>query len=200
MPDRYRLRGFYPQILPRGALARGIGRAARRHRALGAHVLRLDGALAGLQGVADEYARRQLRFLRQVRRQRQGMVPARARVRAVHEPRHRQSAGRSGEAGGSGQGRVHYHPEGHRCRDLCLRRQGGGDVVGADALQLSRPERRRAVARHRSRRDVHRADECAGREIAVPHVLRDDGERDGDAVRLSAVVAFRRKRRDLRVR
>ena len=31
--------------------------------ALGAHVLRLDGAHAGLQGVADEYARRAIRFL-----------------------------------------------------------------------------------------------------------------------------------------
>ena len=71
LPDRYRLVGLHPQILPRRALARGIGCAARRHRAVGAHVLRLDGPLAGLQGVADEHARRQLRFLRQVRRQRQ---------------------------------------------------------------------------------------------------------------------------------
>ena len=40
------------------------------YRPLGAHVLRLDGAFARLQGVADEYARRQLRFLRTVRGQR----------------------------------------------------------------------------------------------------------------------------------
>ena len=70
LADRYRLRRLYPQILPRRALARGTAGAARRHRALGAHVLRLDGALAGLQGVADEHARRQLRLLRQIRRQR----------------------------------------------------------------------------------------------------------------------------------
>ncbi len=200
LPDRHRLGGLHPQILPRRALARGSGCAARRHRAVGAHVLRLDGPLAGLQGVADEHARRQLRFLRQVRRQRQGLVPPRAGERAVHEPRHRQSAGRPRQAGGSGQGRLHHHPERHRRRDLYLRRQGGGDRVGADALQFSRPERRRAAARHRSRGDVHRADECAGRETVLPHFVRDDGERDGHAVRLSAVVALRRERRDLRVR
>ncbi len=38
------------------------------------------------------------------------------------------------KAGRSGQGRLHHHPEGHRRRDLYLRRQGGGDGVGADAL------------------------------------------------------------------
>ena len=51
------------------AFARGPDRPARRHRALGAAVLRLDGPLAGLQGVADEHARRQRRVLREVRRQ-----------------------------------------------------------------------------------------------------------------------------------
>ena len=44
--------------------------AARRHRAVGAHVLRLDGALARLQGLADEHARRQPAVLWKVRRQR----------------------------------------------------------------------------------------------------------------------------------
>ncbi len=43
-----------------------------------------------------------------------------------------------------------------------------------------------ADPRHRSRGHVHRADECAGRETVLPHLLRDDGERDGHAVRLSA--------------
>ncbi len=54
--------------------------------------------------------------------------------------------------------------------------------------------------RHRSGGDVHRADEHARREADLPRLLRDDGERDGHAVRLSAVVALRRERRDLRVR
>src|SRR5579885_2038830 len=97
--DRYRLRRLYPQIFPRRALTRRARRTARCDRALGAHVLRLDGALAGLQGVADEYARRQFQLLRQVRRQCEGLVPARAGKRPVHESRHRQSAGRSLQAG-----------------------------------------------------------------------------------------------------
>ena len=79
-------------------------------------------------------------------------------------------------------------------------RQGGRDLVGAHALQLPRPERRDADQRYRPRGHVHRADERAGREAVLPHLLRDDGERDGHAVRLSAVVALRRERRDLRVR
>jgi len=58
----------------------GPHRATRRHRLLGTRVLRLDRALAGLQGVADEYAWREFRFLRQVRRKREGMVPPRARA------------------------------------------------------------------------------------------------------------------------
>ncbi len=53
--------GLHPQIFPRGALARGRGRPARRDRGLGAHELRLDGALARLQGLADEHARGQSR-------------------------------------------------------------------------------------------------------------------------------------------
>ena len=81
-----------------------------------------------------------------------------------------------------------------------LGRQGGGDLVGDHALQFPRPERRDAGQRSRPRDHVHRADECAGREAVLPHLLRDDGERDGHAVRLSAVVALRRERRDLRVR
>ena len=43
-----------------------------------------------------------VRFLREVRRQREGLVPARAGQRPVHEPRHRQSAGRPRQGGRSG--------------------------------------------------------------------------------------------------
>ena len=100
----------------------------------------------------------------------------------------------------SGQGRVHHHPEGDRRRHLRVRRQGGGDLVRAHPLQLPRPERGGADPRYRSRGHVHRADERAGREAVLPHLLRDDGERDGHAVRLSAVLALRRERRHLRVR
>src|SRR5215467_8288638 len=52
----------------RAALARRADRAARRHRPMGAAVLRLDGTLARLQGLADEYARGQSQILRQVLR------------------------------------------------------------------------------------------------------------------------------------
>ncbi len=54
---------FHAQILPRRAFARGSDRPARGDRRMGTHVLRLDGAHARLQGVADEYARRAIRFL-----------------------------------------------------------------------------------------------------------------------------------------
>ena len=200
LADRHRLRRLHPQILPRRALARGSGGAARRHR-------RWARMSYGWMGRSPDYKASLMntlganhRVLRQVRRQREGLVPARAGERAVHEPRHRQSAGRPRQGGRPGEGRVHHHPEGDRRRHLRLRRQGGGDLVGAHALQFPRPERRGAAARHRSRGDVHRADERAGREAVLPHLLRDDGERDGHAVRLSAVVALRRERRHLRVR
>ena len=49
---------LHAQVLSRCAIARGPDRSARGDRRMGAHVLRLDGAHAGLQGVADEYARR----------------------------------------------------------------------------------------------------------------------------------------------
>jgi len=48
---------------PKHKVARGPDRPARGDRRVGAHVLRLDGTHAGLQGVADEYARRAVRFL-----------------------------------------------------------------------------------------------------------------------------------------
>ena len=41
------------------------------------------------------------------------------------------------------------------------------------------------------------ADQRAGREIPLPHVLRNDLDGDGQPVRLSALLAPRRKRRDL---
>ena len=58
----------------------------------------------------------------------QELVRARAEPRAVHEPRHRQPAGRPHEGGRPGQGRVHQHPEGDRRRHRGVGRQGGGDV------------------------------------------------------------------------
>jgi 4-hydroxyphenylacetate 3-monooxygenase len=71
---------------------------------------------------------------------------------------------------------------------------GAKVVATSSALthyNFSRPECRGAAARHRSGGDVHSADERAGREAYLPRVLRDDGERNGDTVRLSVVVALR---------
>ena len=141
LPDRHRRGHIHPPVLPRGALARGGDRPARRDRAVGAAVLRLDGPLAGLQGLANERARRQRRVLRALRRKRQALVRALAEPCAVHEPRHRQSAGRPHEDGRPGQGRVHHHPEGDRCRHYRVRREGGRDLGGDHALQFHGPER-----------------------------------------------------------
>src|SRR5207302_4809635 len=146
---------------------------------MGAHVLRLDGALARLQGLADEHARGQSSLLRKVLRQRAGVVSARTGIRAVHEPCDCQSAGRPRQGGGSSQGRIHHHSEGDRRRHLRLRRQSGRHLLRAHPLQLPRPECGGAHPRHRSRGHVHRADERAGRQARLPRLLRDDGERDG---------------------
>ena len=139
--------GFTHKFFRVATLARGPDCAARGDRRLGAHVLRLDGAHARLQGVADEYARRAVRFLRKIRRQRQGLVPPRTGQRPVHEPRDRQSAGRPQQGAGAGARRVHHDPEGDRRRLLRLGRQGGGDLLGDYALQFRRAERRDAGER-----------------------------------------------------
>ena len=73
--------GGYTHKFFRAARSREeLDRPARRDRRLGAHVLRLDGTLARLQGLVDEHARGQPPVLRQVLRQRAGLVP-RARRR-----------------------------------------------------------------------------------------------------------------------
>jgi len=115
---------------------------ARRHRAMGAAVLWLDGAFARLQSLADEHARGQSSVLRKFsgnakawyRRAQEHVLFMNHAI--VNPPVDRAKGGRPGE------GRVHHHPEGDRRRHLCLRRQGGRDLVCAHPLQLSRPERR----------------------------------------------------------
>ena len=52
-----------------------------------------------------------------------------------------------------------------------LGRQGGRDLVGDHALQFPRPERCDAGQRSGPRDHVHRADERAGREAVLPHLL-----------------------------
>ena len=70
-------------------------RRPRRDRRMGADHLRLDGPRAGLQGRVPRHARRQCRLLRAVSGQRQALVQVQPGTRAVHQPRHHPSAGRS---------------------------------------------------------------------------------------------------------
>ncbi len=78
-----------------------------------------------------------------------------------------------------------------------VRRQGGRDRIGADQLHLCRAPRTDPGAGQEIRRRVHGADQHAGREVHLPHLLRDDIDGDGLAVRLSAVEPARRERRRL---
>ena len=55
-----------------------------------------------------------------------------------------------------------------------VRRQGGGDRLGADQLHLRRPPRAHPGAGQEVRRRLHGADQRAGREVHLPHLLRDD--------------------------
>ena len=99
--DRHRLGRLHAQVLQGRALARGRDRAARRHRRLGAHHLRLDGPQPRLQGGLPQHARRQRRVLRQVRRQRARLAQARPGGRALSQPRAGQSADRPQQAASS---------------------------------------------------------------------------------------------------
>ena len=99
--DRYRLRRLHHEILQGGAFARRRDRAARRHRRLGPHHLRLARPQPGLQGRLPQHARRQCRVLRQIRRQRPRLVQARPGSGAVPQPRAGQSADRPQQAGRS---------------------------------------------------------------------------------------------------
>ena len=93
--------GYTHEILQGGAFARRRDRAARRHRRLGPHHLRLARPQPGLQGRLPQHARRQCRVLRQVRRQRARLAQARPGGGAVSQPRAGQSADRPQQAGRS---------------------------------------------------------------------------------------------------
>ena len=198
--DRYRLARLHPQVLQGGAQPRGGHRPARRHRGVGAPLLRLDGPQPRLQGRVPQHARRQCRVLRKVRRQRARLAQAGAGGGALSQPRARQSADRPQQAGRAGQGRLHHRAEGDRRRHRRLRRQGGRHQFGADPLQFPRPEHGPGDHRPQHGGDVHRADEHAGHQADLPAVLRVRGRRHRLAVGLSAHLPVRRERRHLRVR
>ena len=120
-------------------------------------------------------------LLRAVRRQRAALVQEGPGGSVVRQPRDRESAGRSRQAARRGQGRVHARRGGDRRRPDRERREGGGDDVDADALQLHREQRRAADQDEAVRVRLHRADRLAGREAVLPAVVRDDGCGDGHA-------------------
>ena len=162
--------------------------------------LRLDGPHAGLQGGLHQHAGRQRRVLRPVRRQRPRLVQAGAGSRSVHEPCDRQSADRPAQAGGAGEGRVRRGGEGGRRRHHRFGREGGRDLGGDDALQLHGPELEDGDRGPGHVADVHGADRRARAEADLPHLVRARGAAQRLAVRLPAVVAVRRERRDLHPR
>ena len=198
--DRYRIGRLHPPLLQGRALARGGDRPARCDRGVGAHHLRLDGPQPRLQGRLPQHAGRQRRVLRQVRRQRARLAQAWPGGRALSQPRARQPAHRPQQAGRAGQGRLHHHPEGDRRRHLRLRRQGGGHQLGADPLQLPRPEHGPGDHRSQHGGDVHRAHEHARHQADLPAELRAGRRRHRLAVGLSVDLALRRERRHLRLR
>ena len=67
--------------------------------------------------------------------------------------------------------RVHARREGNRRRPDCQRREGGGDDLHADALQLHRQQRRAADQDQGVRVRLHRADRRPGREAVLPAVV-----------------------------
>ena len=174
--------------------------AQARDRRVVAHDLWLDGPHARLQGGVFQHSRRQRRILRPVRRQCARLVQARAGNRAVHEPRHRQSADRPAQAGRAGEGRLRVGAEGDRRRHHRLRRQGGRNLGRDHPLQLHGPELEDRDRGPGHVADVHGADRRAGAEADLPHVVREGGAAERLAVRLPAVVAVRRERRDLHPR
>lgn len=171
LADRYRLGWLYAQIFPRGEVEFRFRRAAGRDRRVGAHVLWLDGAHRRLQGGADEHAWRQCRLVRPVQGERAGLAQACPGSGALHEPRHRQPAHRPSQAGRPGEGRLRPHHQGNRCGHLCVGREGGGDVVGAHALQFPGAETGHGDGRPVAFGDVHRADECTWHQDVLPRLL-----------------------------
>ena len=139
--DRHRQRRQDPRVLQGAEDARrSVGRA-KRHRRMGQDHLWLARPLAGLQGLVPGDARRQRRVLRSLHRQCAALVQIQPGARAVRQSRHHPSAGRPRPAAERSERHLLSRREGDRCRDRRLRRQGGGDRLGADQLHLRRPPR-----------------------------------------------------------
>ena len=167
---------------------------------MGQDHVRLARPLTGLQSLVSGDARRQCRVLRSVHRQRATLVQIQPGARAVRQSRHHPSAGRPRSS--AERSRRHLLPRGKRDRRRPhrIRRQGGRYRLGSDQLHIRRPPRSHPGPGQEIRRGVHGADQRAGREVYLPHLLRDDLDRDGQSVRLSAVEPHRRERRGVHPR
>ena len=82
------------------------GRRSRRDRRMGAPHLRLGRPRARLQGLVPRHARRQRRVLCALSGERAALVSLQPGARAVHQPRHHPSAGRSRPAAERGRRRL----------------------------------------------------------------------------------------------
>ena len=123
--------------------------------------LRLDRPQPRLQGGVPGDARRQRRLLRALRRERAALVQAGQRGGLLRQPRDRQPAGRSRQAARRSERRVHARRGRDRRRPDRQRREGRGDHVEPDALQLHRQQRRAADQDQAVRVRLHGADRCA---------------------------------------
>ncbi len=132
---------LHAQVLPGAPDGGGAGGLARRDRRVAAHLLRLDGPLARLQGQLPGHPGRQLGLLQGLRGQRAGLVPQGAGAHLVHQPRDHESAGGPQQVQRRHLRRVHPRGQGNRCRPVHQRRQGGGHGLGPDQLHLRRPRR-----------------------------------------------------------
>ena len=169
--DRYRQRRQDPCLLQGAENAgRSIGRA-QRHRRMGEDHLWLARPLTRLQGRIPGDAGRQCRVLRSVQRQCPALVQIQPGARSLRQSCHHPSAGRPRPA--AQRGRRHLLPrgKGDRRRHRRVRRQGGGDGIGADQLHLRRPSRPDPGSGQEFRRRVHGADQPSGRQIHLPHLL-----------------------------
>ncbi len=176
-------------------IGRGIDRGPRRDRGMAADHVRLDGPLARLQGRVLGHARRQRGVLRAVRGERETLVHVLPRARAVRESRDHSSAGRPRQAAGSSRRRLRARRERDRRRHLRVGREGRRDGLRAHELHVHRASRADPAERQEVRARVHGADQRARREVPLPHVVRDDRDRDVEPVRSAALVAARRERR-----
>ena len=160
-------------------------------------IVRLDRPQPRLQGGVPRHARRQLRLLRAVRRERAALVQAGRRRRSPSSTTP-SSIRRSIATSRSTRSKTCTCTSRRRPTTGLdrQRRQGRGDDVEPDALQLHRQQRRAADQDQAVRLRLHRADRRAGREAALPPVVRDDGGGDGHAVRLSALEPDGRERLD----